>query len=244
MGKNCAICGKPSGMYPLCAECFRLRDEGKVLKCEECGVWHRKDSPCECAPKKAPKEEYTPADLLKHRKSEPIKEEVTSDLVCLACGDISYGKHFCPKCFHRFKGKVIYFKINEQGEFDFKGAYYEGHVSCLDGHIVKSKSEKIIDDYLFNNNIRHVYEKTIKYDDNGVTKDISPDFYLPDLKIYLEHWGFDESYQSYQNSKEYKIKVYNRLGLTVISTTEDDLRDAEANLEFKLKNYKEGQYND
>ena len=28
-GKTCAICGKPSGMYPLCTNCFILKDEGK-----------------------------------------------------------------------------------------------------------------------------------------------------------------------------------------------------------------------
>ena len=35
----CQICGAKSGFYPLCNTCFRLRDEGKITMCEECGIW-------------------------------------------------------------------------------------------------------------------------------------------------------------------------------------------------------------
>ena len=48
MGKTCAICGKPSGMYPLCREHLKMKAEGKVVKCEDCGVWHLIDEPCDC----------------------------------------------------------------------------------------------------------------------------------------------------------------------------------------------------
>ena len=56
---DCKICGKPSGMYPLCKDCFKLRDEGKVVKCETCGEWHRSESPCKC----------TPSQILTEKKS-------------------------------------------------------------------------------------------------------------------------------------------------------------------------------
>ena len=46
MGKTCVICGKPSGMYPLCKEHLQMKNEGKVIKCEDCGAWHLKDEPC------------------------------------------------------------------------------------------------------------------------------------------------------------------------------------------------------
>jgi len=41
----CQICGAKSGFYPLCNVCFRLRDEGKVTKCEECGIWKKDTKP-------------------------------------------------------------------------------------------------------------------------------------------------------------------------------------------------------
>lgn len=46
MGKNCVICGKPSGIYPLCREHLQMKAEGKVIKCETCGDWHFADKPC------------------------------------------------------------------------------------------------------------------------------------------------------------------------------------------------------
>lgn len=41
----CQICDKKSGFYPLCKACFKLRDEGKVTKCQECGKWKKGDKP-------------------------------------------------------------------------------------------------------------------------------------------------------------------------------------------------------
>src|ERR1035437_2457075 len=36
---SCQICNKPSSFYPLCKEHFVLRDQGKITKCQECGIW-------------------------------------------------------------------------------------------------------------------------------------------------------------------------------------------------------------
>ena len=41
----CQICGAKSGFYPLCKNCFNLRDEGKISKCEECGIWKNDAKP-------------------------------------------------------------------------------------------------------------------------------------------------------------------------------------------------------
>lgn len=37
--KTCQICGAPSGMYPLCKECLKLKEEGIVVKDEESKKW-------------------------------------------------------------------------------------------------------------------------------------------------------------------------------------------------------------
>ena len=37
----CQVCNKPSGYYPLCKECFILRDKKLVKKCEICSKWSK-----------------------------------------------------------------------------------------------------------------------------------------------------------------------------------------------------------
>ena len=89
MGKTCAICGKQSGMYPLCTECFKLRDAGEITKCETCGAWYRTKDGCpNCKPKP-----------VKKQKSNVEEEKPVSDeLTCIICGKPSNGKHFCLNC--------------------------------------------------------------------------------------------------------------------------------------------------
>ncbi|HLC61566.1 MAG TPA: hypothetical protein VJI52_00945 [Candidatus Nanoarchaeia archaeon] len=41
----CQICSKKSGFYPLCKECFNLKEEGKVTKCNQCGLWKNDNKP-------------------------------------------------------------------------------------------------------------------------------------------------------------------------------------------------------
>lgn len=41
----CEICDKKSGFYPLCRDCFSLRDEGKITKCNQCGLWKNDSKP-------------------------------------------------------------------------------------------------------------------------------------------------------------------------------------------------------
>ncbi len=56
----------------------------------------------------------------------------------------------------------------------------------LDGHIVRSKGELIIDNYLYILGLNHIYEKKIKILKNQVKSD----WYLTDYDIYIEYWGF------------------------------------------------------
>ena len=33
---NCEICKKPSGFYPICKDCNKLKEKGLVEKCKNC----------------------------------------------------------------------------------------------------------------------------------------------------------------------------------------------------------------
>lgn len=71
------------------------------------------------------------------------------------------------------------------------------------GNIVKSKSEMIIDNWLFDHNIPHAYEKILPIDADQ-RHDLHPDFCLPGYgddtdDIYIEYWGYNEKISNIQN---------------------------------------------
>ena len=116
---------------------------------------------------------------------------------------------------------------------------YEGRYTCKDGHIVKSKSEREIDNYLFEHNIPHAYEKALPY--GATDKEVlHPDFYLPNYlgekqHVYMEHWGYNENNIQYIQTKKFKMPIYEKLGITLICTNEkNDMADIDTVLDRKL----------
>ncbi|WP_251548305.1 hypothetical protein [Pumilibacter intestinalis] len=159
---------------------------------------------------------------------------------CIVCGTESNGYLFCRTHYNKYKNKTLLLKITKCSEIEILDESYEGIYICRDGHVVKSKSEREIDNYLFSNKIAHAYEKALTID--GET--FHPDFYLPELKVYIEHWGYDESNYEYTRTKNYKIEKYRKKGITLICTHEKtDTKDIEATLDRKLESYEEGKIN-
>lgn len=79
-------------------------------------------------------------------------------------------------------------------------------VKCKDGHIVRSCQERLIDDWLFKNNISHFYEKIIP----NTRK--SADFYIPDIDLYIEFLGLHGK-GFYDKRNQNKENLYKRLSL-------------------------------
>lgn len=88
-----------------------------------------------------------------------------------------------------------------------------------DGHLVRSRGELLIDNYLFNHNVRHVYEKVII--DPITDNECTCDFYLPDFDVYIEFWGLDS--KKYNNTKEYKLKIYENANLKLVNLNPEDI---------------------
>lgn len=62
----------------------------------------------------------------------------------------------------------------------------------LQGEKVKSLEEVTIANFLFLNGIRYEYERPYPFDsDDSYRKKYTPDFYLPDYDLYLEHFGIN-----------------------------------------------------
>lgn len=218
MAKNCVICGKPSGMYPLCREHLQMKTEGKVVKCEDCGTWHLIDSQCQC--KKQETVDVAPTT------------NVDNELTCIICGEPSNGKHFCYKCYRKYKDRAVDIRIVNCTDVEVLDEYGNKKYTCNDGRKVRSLSEKTINDFFFNERIRVVYEKRVFYTENGEQKTLHPDFYLPDYNLFIEFNGLTN--KEYLRKKEYTKKIYEEQGKNVLILGQEDLEDLEACLKPKL----------
>lgn len=200
---KCPICGEPTYTCygkprkdKLCAKHGKLEHEGKIILCEDCNKWISADEICEC-------------------KKATSKKKDAEELTCIICGENSNGKHFCLKCYKKFANKVLYIQVKKCKEFTKLDSEYESELICEDGHMVKSPYEKIIDNWLYSENIKHAYEKKIYLTE---TEYITPDFYIPEYNgkkdIYVEFWGYGEENIQYQKRKEYKTNIYPELAKT------------------------------
>ena len=73
----------------------------------------------------------------------------------------------------------------------------------LKKELVKSNEELVIANYLFTNGIKYEYEKPYEFETSTIEKrQYTPDFYLSDYGIYLEHYGIDRDGNAPQYDKE------------------------------------------
>ena len=214
MGKPCAICGKNGYMYfPLCKEHLDMKNEGKVQKCEQCSSWYLSENGC-------------PNCKLKKDTSHDIQEATSTELTCIICGEDSNGYHFCRSCYAKYKDRAVDIRITHCSETEILDEYGNLTIKCDDGRKVRSRAEAMISNWLYKEKIRSVYEKPEYYIENGESKTLHPDFYLPDYKLYIEYNELTN--KPYLKSKEYTKSVYKSLGLNVFIMTEKDLQDIEA----------------
>ncbi|MCQ2087728.1 MAG: hypothetical protein MJZ37_06650 [Bacilli bacterium] len=240
----CPICGQPTVYYMgnyrkdgLCMKHSSQLKNGEIVL--EDGLF--KDAKT----KKVLNKDY------KEPEPKPSEKEVKVEKYCkcISCGrKVEPGFLFCPECYKKYANKELLVKITHCKEVNILDDSYEGRYTCKDGHVVKSKAEIIIDNYLFEHMIPHAYEKALPIDADP-EHDLHPDFCLPNFKgkgkdIYLEYWGYNENNIKYTESKNYKIKCYKERKVTIISLEDKDISDIEASLGRKLEFYKEDTIND
>ena len=240
---KCPICGESTylvyGKNPrkdrLCYKHSQQLFNKEIEQCLDCKKWHKMAEECECKKKV---ETQIPSSEKEETKIIIINEENKSR--CITCGKKTDGLLFCGSCYHKYNKKELLFKITNCSSVELLDEDYEGRFTCKDGHVVKSKSEREIDNYLFEKGIPHAYEKKLPY---GKTEKevLHPDFYLKDYlgkdkHVYLEHWGYNENNRDYLKTKDFKMPIYEKLGVTLVCTYEKtDTSDIEATLDRKLK---------
>lgn len=232
----CPICGQPTRVYMGKARkdllCAKHADELKagLIIVDEKGLFIDKKT----------------NKVLNANHHESKKEEHKAGGVakCIACGkETKPGFLFCGGCYKKYADKKLLVEITNCKDITILDDSYEGKFTCTDGHIVKSKSEMIIDNWLFEHGIPHAYEKKLPIDADE-SHDLHPDFYLPGQDVYIEYWGYNESNIKYTESKNYKIKTYRKLKVTVICLEEKDIMDINASLSRKLKFFVKGEINE
>ncbi|WP_376707891.1 UvrD-helicase domain-containing protein [Parashewanella spongiae] len=108
-------------------------------------------------------------------------------------------------------------------EFETEGEYFsylnDNDIRTLKGEKVKSFGELYIANWLFQNGIEYQYEAKYQHDVRSVDfRQYEPDFYLPELDIYIEYYGIDEEGNTapyvdqnvYHESMQWKRDLHNQ----------------------------------
>lgn len=148
------------------------------------------------------------------------------------------------KIYKFFRNEAIMNDSGENNKYDLYEIQRKQQYETLDGKVVRSRSEKIICDYLFEHGIEYRYENEIytngleKYcvsenDKSWIKqkKSVKPDFYLPNKDgggIFWEHWMFNgeesprdigdnlkKDYAEYIKTRDWKIKFYGKQWLSL-----------------------------
>ena len=74
---------------------------------------------------------------------------------------------------------------------------FEAKHRTTDGHFVRSKSEMLIDNFLYTAGIVHAYERMLP-----IEEVVYCDFYLPSGNVYIEFWGLEEDPKYLERKKK------------------------------------------
>jgi len=88
---------------------------------------------------------------------------------------------------------------------------------ATDGHMVRSKAEMLIDNWLYMAEIVHAYERKLP-----IEEEVYCDFYIPTGKVYIEFWGLEND-PKYAKRKEIKKEIYKKYDFKLIELTDKEV---------------------
>jgi len=125
-------------------------------------------------------------------------------------------------------------KIDKEEVLDYRRVY-PMTFRCKDGHYVRSKSEKMIDDALTARKIIHYYEQRIVNEESNET--YFPDFFLPHIGgnngTYIEYFGL--STPEYMKTEEKKKSFYKKNNISVIFIQDKHIANLDDFLEDEIR---------
>ena len=100
-----------------------------------------------------------------------------------------------------------------------------------DGHMVRSRAETLIDNWLYEQRIAHAYEQMVP-----VEETLYCDFYLPGIDVYIEFWGMENN-PKYSERKRDKLKLYKDNNLRLIEIRDKHIDNLDDHLRQELKKF-------
>ena len=107
-------------------------------------------------------------------------------------------------------------KIDDSKDSNFREKFIAKH-RATDGHMVRSKAEMLIDNWLYMAEIVHAYERKLP-----IEEEVYCDFYIPTGKVYIEFWGLEND-SKYTARKEKKKEIYKKYGFKLIELTDEEV---------------------
>jgi len=135
----------------------------------------------------------------------------------------AFQRVFCNRCFD----ETILTRRNFETQVELNKS-----VEARDGTLVQSEGEKRIAEWLTAHALTYRYDN--KFRIIGEFQ-IRPDFYLPELDIYVEYWGLDTP--QYKMSMYKKQTLYQQEGKQLVSIYPKDLSALDSIMKTKLRHY-------
>lgn len=101
------------------------------------------------------------------------------------------------------------------------------------GHLVKTRAEMMIANFLFDNNLLFQYNAVATWADKD---DFRALFYIPRLDLYIDHHPYDYV-KEYQKVMKVKVKEYEKHKKKHIYITSEDEKNIEESIKLKMKPY-------
>jgi len=109
----------------------------------------------------------------------------------------------------------------------------EANFKTKTGHLVKTRAEMMIANFLFDNNLLFQYNSVATWADKD---DFKPSFYIPKLDLYIDHHPYNYL-KEYQKVMKAKIKQYDKHKKKHIYITSEDEKNIEDAIKLKMKPY-------
>ena len=132
----------------------------------------------------------------------------------------AFQRVYCDRCFD----EVFLERRNFETQVELNKT-----IAARDGTLVQSTGERRIAEWLTAHSIAYRYDA--KFRIIGELQ-IRPDFYLPELDVYIEYWGLDTP--QYKMSMYKKQTLYQQEGKRLIAVYPADLPALDAKLQAKL----------
>jgi hypothetical protein len=154
---------------------------------------------------------------------------------CQDCGIWKEGnKPLCYECWlkseKKSEKKSSEYKPSEieKEETSFRSKF-KATIRAEDGHMVRSRAEKMIDDWLYHKGIVHAYERRVP-----IEEEVYCDFFIPiGQKVWIEFWGLEE--EKYLKRKELKKQFYKKHEKHLIELNNKDIENLDDILPIKLR---------